>query len=162
MSLRQKSQLTTGHTFFCADAAQCLTAYAEKGGQMGKRNPLEDMWYILFDLVVTFGGRVDLQEVATGFGSQQHLHSRASNNLANRGLGFHFGGEFVEVEYPKEGIFSGLDRYFRRLPADGACYISGELSFESKVEVNDIAVFFIIIGAKVTLFHKIDGADFGY
>ena len=87
---------------------------------MGKRNPLQDMRFIPFDVVVTFGGRIDLHDVAAGFGSQQHLHGHAANEPADRGMGFHFRGELIEVEYPKEGVFSGLNRHFRRLTADGA------------------------------------------
>ena len=87
---------------------------------MGKRNPLQDMRYILLDVAITFGWCIDLQEIAAGFGSQQHLHGRSANELADGGMGFHFRGELIEVEDPEEGILSGFDRYGRRLPANGA------------------------------------------
>ena len=80
---------------------------------MGKRDPLQEMRSNLFDVAVTFGGRIDLQEVAAGFGSQQHMHGRSANEQVDRGAGFYFRGEFIQVEDPKEGIFSGLNSYFR-------------------------------------------------
>ena len=128
---------------------------------MGKRDALQDMRDVPLDIVITLGGRIDLQEVAAGFGSHQHLHGRAADELADGGQGFHLGGELVKVEYPEKGILTRFNRHFRRLPVDGAFCIAGKLSLESKVEVNHAAVFLVVIGAQVTFFHKIDGAAYG-
>lgn len=45
---------------FSPYAAQRFAAYAKKGSQMGKRDPLQDMRVVSFDIVVTLGGCIDL------------------------------------------------------------------------------------------------------
>ena len=76
-------------------------------------------------------------------------------------MGFYFGRKLIEVERPKQRFFARLNIHFGWFAVDGAFQVACELTLESKIEVDDVTVFLIVIGAQVALFNKINGPAYG-